>query len=234
MPSNFATLRAFEVNEPELVLRRYMSVEKFHSLLASRALYFSPASKFGDEKEGHATNFDHWVWDEQLVSVGFSGSLRERARQAKLSVTNHNRKAVVISCWTKRLDDCRRMWTEYGGGFDSVVVETNLRRLRECVGPGFLFIPVRYVDFNKFAFPKDHSLKYFFFKRLEYEWEHEIRIIGHLEPGQRVGSPRLVGVNLELLLQRILISTNASFKFVESIHAMTADACPTVRVEELV
>ena len=49
-------------------------------------------------------------------------------------------------------------------------------------------------DFAKQSIPKRHSLQPYFFKRKSFSWEREVRIIGAMEMGKRIGSARCVPI----------------------------------------
>jgi hypothetical protein len=96
----FESLRAYESRDNDLVLRRYFVPWKFERLLATRALYFSPASKFDDEAEGHYTTLDYREWDRQLGAPRIDPRARALASEAKATLARNNRRAVVINCWS--------------------------------------------------------------------------------------------------------------------------------------
>jgi hypothetical protein len=228
----FEILRRFEVADNTLVLRRYLNQWKFTQLVESKCLYFAPASLFADELEGHYTNLDYRVWDEHLLKLSFDNRARAMASDAKALVAQHNRKAVVISCWTAGIEEDRRMWTDYGQNPEAVAVETIVGRLRYALGPEFLIIPVRYLDFDRRAIPKDHSLQPFFFKRDSFSWEREVRVVGEMEVGKRIESPRLVPIEFKSVFRRVVISPYASPEYRHAVGSVLHAASLSVPVHE--
>ena len=204
-------LREFETLNEKLVLRRYMTDWKFNHLLSSNSLYFAPASKFSDKLEGHYTDLDNELSNQQLAQWGLDYRERNRAADARKRTANDNQRAVVICCWTAGNNESVRMWSEYAGTADGVAVETTVGCLRRALGSDFLIIPVTYFDFSRDTIPKEHSLQPYFFKQQRsFSWEREVRVVGEMEVGQRIESPRLIPIDLNLVFQKVVVSPFAS------------------------
>ena len=215
----FDYLRQFEVTASSLVLRRSMSHWKFNQTLESGTLYFAAASSFSDKLEGHHTNLDKDLSDAQLVRWGLDSKARRVASESRAIVAAHNQKAVVISCWTGGIHESLRMWSEYAPGAEAAAIETTVGDLRHGLGSNFLIVAVRYLDFSQQSIPKEHSLQPLLFKRLCYEWEQEVRVVGEMEVGARIGSPRVVSIDLQSALRRIVISPFASADYSATVAA---------------
>jgi hypothetical protein len=203
-----------------LSLRRYFSHDKFVELLKSRTLYFAPASRFSDEREGHYTNADYQAWDNDLARWGFDEKGREIAASAKTGMARHSRQTVVISCWTKGVVEDIQMWREYGHGGDAVAIETTVGRLRDALGPEFLLVPVTYLDYECETIPKLHSIQPYFFKRSSYAWEREIRAVADMEMGKRIGTPRSVPIDIGVLVQKVIVSPLAAPDYAEKVRSL--------------
>jgi len=209
----FKLLRSFETADDSLLLCRYMTDWKFVDLISSRSLYFTPASEFSDKLEGHYTHLDSELAERQLARWGLDSQARARASDARTLIARHNQKAVVICCWTAVRGEDLRMWSEYGKGSNAVAFETTVGRLRRALGSDFLIAPVTYVDFSQQTIPKEHSLQPFFFKQLCFAWEHEVRVVGEMEVGKRIESPRLVPIDLASTFQKVIVSPFASVTY---------------------
>lgn len=215
-----------------MVLRRFMPFNRFRQIIETGTLYFPPASKFEDDLEGHPTNRDHKDRESRVRTWGLGERELDTAREANQTVTMWNRQAVVISCWTKNGTDHWRMWADYTGCDEAVAIESTARRIRHCLGDDFLIIPVRYVDFDREKIPHGHSVLPFFYKRAElFEWENEVRIIGEMVIGDRIGSPRIVPVDLGSLIQKITVAPTAPDHFMDVIHTLTQSSLPHVPIE---
>jgi hypothetical protein len=138
----FQLLRRFEAVDDSLLIRRYMPDRKFTSLLESRSLYFTPASKLSDKLEGNYTHLNGELSDRQLTAWKLDSQARAIAAAARALVPKHNQKAVVICCWTEGIGESPRMWSEYGGGSQAVALQTTVGRLRQALGDTFLIVPV--------------------------------------------------------------------------------------------
>jgi hypothetical protein len=223
-------LGGYETQDNDLVIRRYMSVSKLHDLIKNNALYFAPASYFDDQFEGHYSNLDYRNWDTQLAKWRFSKKQKRIASDAKANVAIHNKKTVVISCWTKSNKETMRMWTEYGKSEEAIAIETTIGTMKTMIGPDYLFIPVRYIDFKKNTIPKGHSLIPYFYKSHSYAWEKEIRIVGEMELGKRIGSPKRVPICLKALFKNIVCSPLASAEFFETVCSLIKNVAPKATV----
>jgi hypothetical protein len=230
----FDYLRQFEVTDSTLVLRRYMSHWKFSQTVESRTLYFAAAAKssFSDELEGYHTKLDDDLSDAQLVRWGLDSRARAVASDSRAIVAAHNQKAVVISCWTAGINESLRMWSGYGQGPEAVAIETTVGELRRALGSDFLIVSVRYLDFSKQSIPKEHSLQPFFFKRRCYDWEQEVRVVGEMEVGERIGSPRIVPVDLHSLVRRVVVSPFASIDYRATVMSLLKAASLSLPVHD--
>src|SRR5258705_13542463 len=63
-------LRRYETKDVSLIIRRFLSAEKFRDLTRTYELFFCPASKFIDQLEGRNTKASHATADRQLASWG--------------------------------------------------------------------------------------------------------------------------------------------------------------------
>ncbi|GEM_PF-2859822 len=224
------TLSIYEVRDFSLPLTRVMSFSKFNDLIESQSLYFSPASHFDDKLEGNYTNRDHKKSEEQLISCGFNASALQMSANAKMLIADHNQQAVVISCWTMASELSIRMWDTYTSSEDSLAIQTTVEKLKDALGSDFLFIPVRYLDFDRDEIPQTHSLEPFFFKQQTYSWEKELRIVAEMEAGKRIGSPRKARVSLEYFITGIKFHPKASTDFITNVKNLVKDKIPTADI----
>jgi hypothetical protein len=205
---------------------------RFQDLVETQTLYFASASKFEDKKEGHHTTLDDKERDRCLRRLGFGDKELGMAAEANAVVATHNQSATVINCWTLELADNSRMWREYGRSDEAVMIESTVGRLRYCLGQAFLIVQVSYLDFDRASIPWGHSLLPFLYKRAaEYDWEKEVRVIGEMDRGALVGTPRRVPVKLGDILTRVVVSPTATHRFAEKVESLARTEIPSVRVE---
>jgi hypothetical protein len=60
----------------------------------------------------------------------------------------------------------------------------------------------------------------YFFKRNSYAWEREIRVVGEMEMGKRIGTPRLMQIDIDVLFQRVIVSPLAEPNYVEEVRSL--------------
>lgn len=205
----FATLRHYEYAGDDAIIRRYFSSTKFLDFAKTWELYFAPASAFTDEEEGFYTVTDQVTREGQLRALRFSDRAMNIARHAWDTVAQNNKKAVMISCWTLGNTEDPRMWQVYGKDDEAVALETTVGALRRLLGHEFLFVPVQYIDRNRDSLPQTHSLEPFFFKGLDFQWEHELRIVAQMEVGWKLGTPRRIATPPGQLPFRLLLPQGA-------------------------
>jgi hypothetical protein len=109
-------------------------------------------------------------------------------------------------------------------GSEAVAIESTVGHLRGVLGPYFLIVPVTYLDYAEGSIPKTHSLEPYFSKQDRYAWEREVRIIGEMEVGKRIETPRLVNVNLQALLRRVIIFPYAPSDYAKTVASMLREA----------
>ena len=102
-------------------------------------------------------------------------------------------------------------------------IETTVGALRRELGPGFLIIRVTYGGSETVTIPKDHSLFPYFFKRACWTWEQEVRVIGEMEPGQRLGTARGVPIKIGSLLRRIVVPPYARPSYTDEVSRLLAE-----------
>ncbi len=221
-------LQGYQECNDDLILRRFMNLEKFSHLLTTQYLYMAPASVFDDSFEGHYSFLDHGNWDSQLENLGLDQKSRKVARDSKDVIANHNQSAVVVSCWTKADEHSPRMWREYAGGCQNgVIVETTVRHLRDELGSDFLIIPVIYADYRQVGIPKHHLLIPFSInKNQNMDGKRKCVLLVKWIKGARVGSPRCVDVDLHNLVSRIRLHPGVNAETNNKVKSLVKEHAP--------
>jgi hypothetical protein len=111
-----------------------------------------------------------------------------------------------------------------------VAIETTVGALRRELRPEFLIIRVTYGGSDTVTIPKDHSLFPYFFKRARWAWEQEVRVIGEMEPGQRLCTARGVPIKIGSLLRRIVVSPYARPSYPDEVERLLAQNAVSVPV----
>jgi hypothetical protein len=232
------------------VVRRYLTWTKFIRLLDDAAIYFRNVTLFTDKFEGsipqnlfsfYKNTFTQFAAQAKpnVAVVAYLEEHRSRRHKANLH-------ASYVNCWFARPHESAGMWTGYaqdkikmgdkeitrpGVAIESTY-EALLRSFTDELPSEHDF--VQYANFDTDAF-KTGKLRYEFsqqplnFKRIEYEDEHELRlIVFRAEEAEAllaasVFKPAHDGINLkvdlETLLLKVIAGPGASDSFISDIQA---------------
>lgn len=196
-------------------LWRYMSYEKFESLINSRSIYFARIDQFQDNLEGVPSfiSIKHIMSDKSKNDK----QKQECLRLYHLRIEN-NRRVSYACCWHINKNVNIELWNSYGGNSNnSIGIETNVAKLnKELLKTGLPFLnePMRYFDENYF-----NQYAYWFptmFKREEYKNEKEYRTILFIHGWDSIGVKSKV--NIENLIRRIHVHPNSTKEFFKEVQ----------------
>ncbi len=169
------------VNQPEdarAALWRYMDLTKYLSLLDSRALFFPRADRLGDPFEGSfgkgaAPGEPITTPDGQksytTVPPDLTAAVRNLHRQ--------KRTCTYISCWHANSYESAAMWRLYASSNQAVAIRTNYKALCNALPEQAKIGLVDYVDYATKSVPDTNTLWPFFFKRVSFAHERELRVV---------------------------------------------------------
>lgn len=181
----------------ETVIWRYLSAERLRDLL-SGGLYFAAATQFDDAFEGAIT-------DAQFARRRAQGARfvsADRDVDAALKSTSRAfaelRRLTKISCWHASDHENVSMWERYlPKGTCGVAVRSTVGSLQSALLPfrlkprfgeeGIVVRKVQYLDFSKDEFPEQSMEAPFFYKRIEYRDEREVRAVLSLRMAEEFG-----------------------------------------------
>lgn len=215
---------------------RYMDLWKFESILKKQALFFSSASSQTDRLEGtyplmaklnRALRFSHLPERRQ----GYALHNQEISDQIS---TNE----IILSCWHVNEDENLLMWTEYIEKDEGVAIQTTQDVLTTSFiafsHPELITIKkVQYINRTTFhGHLLNDRINVFFQKEESFAWENELRCAIDVTIGPLSDDPKgnwnaehlfpkgslypigyFVPVAVNTLIQRIIISPNASDQF---------------------
>lgn len=214
--------------ETDSVIWRYMSLEKFYSLIDKSALYFSNASQLGDHFEGslseatrkntiyemlkHSNKIPEENFKHFLETIKSDYSPFETAFASLTTLTK-------INCWHMNPTESHLMWYVYSKQNKGVAIKSSLIRLKSALkdyriqpnyGTEKIYLgKVKYIDFKKDVMTFD-NLKRFFYKKQCFSLENEFRAVVSLRlASEFVPVPDggiLVPVNLNMLIESIYLS----------------------------
>lgn len=196
-------------------LWRYVSFEKFESLISSKSLHFARIDQFEDNLEGVPSFVS-------VKNIMADKSKNDKQKQEILRLfhlrVENNRKVSFACCWHINNNINKELWNIYGkNSTESIGIETNVAKLnKELSKTGMAFInePVRYFDENYF-----NQYAYWFptmFKRNEYKHENEYRTILYVHGLDVTGIKN--SVNVENLIRRIHVHPDASKDFFKKVQ----------------
>lgn len=235
-------------SDPSQVLWRYMSLPKLLSLLLSRELYLCQSAALDDPYEGLPSPAIAGAM-AHAFQQGDSPLARdeaERRGRGAAQVLARFREMTYVSSWSALTEESDALWRLYAPGESGVAVRSSFGRMEAALGgpsrmsneevkpPDHLYLGhVRYGNHALGHQGGDHFNVFdmFVLKRPPYAYEHEVRLLGQavFEPGSGEltfpkRSPRalLVGVHLEALIDRLVISPYAD-RWVDDMLAMLLD-----------
>ena len=208
---------------------RYMDFTKFVSILDNGGLFFTRIDKFDDLFEGSFSKGNkRW---RDIINSRFE----DYRRQNNLDISGNAgeivrnlRKWVYVSCWHQNDQESAAMWKLYSKTNESVCIQTTYDKLRKLLDNSVEIGKVRYADYQKEWIPESHPLAPFFYKRLSFEHEKEIRAVINLADLSDLSSigikkePIEKGIwkylNLNQLIERIYIAPNSPNWFAQLVE----------------
>jgi hypothetical protein len=147
--------------DPNTPIRRYMSLDRYLSLLHTKALWFTRVDCFDDQWEGR-------VNDLALHAVNRMGMPLEVLHP----IVEKLRVLIFVHCWTMHLHESVGLWGSFVGSQPGVVIQSTVARLEDAVAAhpnGGHVAKVRYIDFDTAAAMDAFN------KRPEFRSELEVR-----------------------------------------------------------
>lgn len=219
MKSNIKINAGSELSH-EIVLWRYMSLEKFIHLIDTRALFLAPIAFFknSDPLEGHLPKKFHDAIESHFQSMREGGpKLPKTAPKEMLvhekewEVTSDRRLKLMrqktrgrqsICCWYESQIESEAMWKLYGDNGKSIAIKTTVGSLIKSVesreNDKLVFLErMKYLNFNdgdmtrEELLAKKKSVSTILLKRKEYEHEREVRLYHEPDIFDRF-SPQLI------------------------------------------
>ena len=177
-------------------LWRYMSFEKFVDILNTESLFYTRAYKFEDTFEGVIPRPIMDAYQKAL-----SHHAPEEHRPGVMKIIKIWRKHVMCNCWHQNREESKEMWDNYGANNDSVAIKTTMGKIKNSLsGTDFdAFIgKIKYLSQRTYEENYTHNFlegienglelykkwTYFpyFYKRKQFEYEREVRIIIDIDP----------------------------------------------------
>ncbi|MCE8425327.1 MAG: hypothetical protein J5U17_06065 [Candidatus Methanoperedens sp.] len=197
-----------KISDENAKIWRYMSYEKFESLLKERKLYFAQVEMYDDKFEGWSPGTDE-------------------KRHALFEVY---KKHTYANCWHIKNHESHLMWEVYAKDKGIAIQSTfkrlrgSLKRLKELNDIDEYIGEVKYIDIDFDSLNTiDNTLIPFFRKSKEYDDEHEIRaIIQIIDPKEwdSYNNEILIPVQLDELIENIYVYPDAEEDFYNSVQTI--------------
>lgn len=172
-------------------LWRYISIEKFRSLIEREALFFCRADKFPDAFEGSLPEKDYQYRPQSqklmMEALGGKWDIEGNVR-ALSSLQRHKRTLTIINCWHHNEHESEAMWNIYLKDNNGVAIQTTCTGLKESLEKTSYEVnvgTVRYLNykedvfFDGVEFPHEgyNLTTPFIHKRNYFQFEQEYRAI---------------------------------------------------------
>lgn len=188
-------VRNFLTDEEQLkaVVLRYLTLEKFISLLELEAMWFSRLGALQDKFEGTVpkgarARLLELEKDRERSEKMFGSKLLAHLLNVMNTGTDDSaRIGVAVNCWFLGQDESEKMWHEYGQEGKGVAIRSTVKRLSTSLHITGDYVKisavgrVQYVDFESHemtAYDANNVNRVAFIKeKKDFESEQEVRII---------------------------------------------------------
>jgi len=136
---------------------RYMSLDKFVSLLQRRALFFCRSDRFEDRFEGsypRGASIEDALAQMDVTFIGDPDlpKRRELAEQM-LRSRRQSREAFLVSCWHINEHESTAMWKLYAQSNNGIAIKSTVGKLKDSIQcpEDVLLGAVEYLDYDNTA-----------------------------------------------------------------------------------
>lgn len=228
------------IEDSDLVKKiwRYMSLDKFENILNSSCLYFASAEQFNDNDnhEGAITESEYQSRKKIISKFSLSEAEKNKYLESLESAFRPLREYAKINCWHINEYENVAMWNYYQGKGKGIAIETTLKDLLENLGEyriedNYEFETinvalVKYIDYVKDSM--DNSFGYltpFLYKRVNYAYENEVRLIISLRMAVEFGVniPKegiMVPFDFKNGIKRIILSPNSDSDYHKNVNGI--------------
>jgi hypothetical protein len=225
---------------------RYMTFDKFESLVTSRTLYMRRADKFpGDEFEGTTPAGDVAAWEGRAKNAPTEAERAAilQSREQLAEYAQVFRQNYFLSCWHMAPDENVAMWERYvSGTTDALVVRARYSNLKAQLNPAVMnFGMVRYIDYDVQTLPSMNMLERITHKRHYFSDEREARaVMWAMKPDpirKEFIEPHLTAdgfgyappIDVKKLIEGVVLHPKATSEFEARVSAFCrANGLPTV------
>lgn len=215
-----------EIKTPEdnIIIWRYMNIEKFLSILENSELFFSRLDVLEDKYEGHLPKKNKDI----IVNLSNEKSVIDYY----LSLKKH----CHVNCWHMNDEESAGMWSSYAPGNSGIAIKSTIGRLKKAFKDAvenIIIGPVSYIDYDNDSINEDSVFAASFYKRKNYKSEQEVRAFtstmsnctlnsngGYNLENETVTSGINIKIDLSLLIEKIYVYPNVPTWFYELIKSI--------------
>ena len=231
------------------IIWRYMDLSKFLSILEYRQLYLTRIDKFEDKFEGSFPIEDFKINAKKLIGSAGESLLSESKETFVEALKLAYKYGVFVNCWHQNNFESYAMWKVYLKSNEGIAIKTTVGNLKKSIlnnnSDWVSYYKVEYLDYDKDSIlstvEKKRKAGYLipplpvFFKRKDFEYEKEFRIMTMYEASvsdvkdlnvvnaemniMRQTAKECVKINIDLneLIQELYISPFADSWYYELI-----------------
>lgn len=184
--------------EEDIIIWRYVDLEKFELLLNEKALFLCRSDKFSDPFEGSIPKREalHRDKSQAIIASEFGHQMTEEdAKSKSTEIGDYHKKlkkAFVVNCWNISTHESDAMWRLYLKTNEGVAIQSSFKRLYTSLQKNSeeLYISkVRYIDYENGIWydPKEYPYKGYnvitpiVHKRIEFKHENELRVFREIK-----------------------------------------------------
>jgi len=233
--------------ENDAILSRYMSLDKYESMLREKALFFCRADKFIDPFEGSVPKRES-AWRRErgenyakMKGVEYKGSLHESSVEGLSDLHKMRTSATVVNCWHINNNESDAMWNLYLKDNEGVAIQSSkagIYRALENTSQKIGMTKIRYLDYingiwhHPVDFPHEgyNLITPFIHKRVEFEHEKELRLYRTIVEAERnpdywdkqkYHKGELINVDIKLLVEKVIFAPTADDNAKKKITELT-------------
>jgi hypothetical protein len=173
--------------DPDTVIWRYLTLEKFALLIELGAVWFAKLGIFEDAEEGMTPELTRQHIKSQHRDMESWFPDEERRSQVRRSLEDneqYGRDLIVANCWFISEHESKDMWVQYAKDTEGVVIKSTaealMRSLVQSLKEKWWIGKVSYIDLSTHegmnTYEGHQALLRAFLKGMKYSHENELRV----------------------------------------------------------
>mgnify|MGYP001175590408 CR=1 FL=1 len=188
------------------IIWRYLTLEKFFSLILNRELYFGKIRDLDDKFEG--TRPPKFRFINSVAFLGGHSPKYKKARkvyekkQMEMIQLQKDAYNTLVNCWSMEIPESYALWDIYTGTSSGIAIKSTIGQLKRAIEGKSHLIHITPVDYKSNEIKKFNLDTLVTWKTSFYKFEKEVRLyISHSDLDFI-----LIPVNIEELISEIYLS----------------------------